>query len=503
MLPDAAYAELIGRSREDALVAACASLLEWDQETYMPPGAVDARGDQLAFLAGQLHDRASAPRIGELLAVLEGSSLLADAESASAVNVREIRRGYERQSRIPRALAEDLARTTARAQQEWAGARADNDFARFRPWLARIVALKRDEAACVGFVDSPYDALLDDYEPGARAADVARLYDAIRAELVPLIDAIIGASRQPSVEVLHRGYAIDRQQAFARSMAEAVGFDFAQGRLDLSVHPFCTRIGPGDVRLTTRYREDDLEEGLFGVLHEVGHGLYEQGLDPAHDGTPMGEAVSLGVHESQSRFWENRIGRSRAFWGFATGHARVVFAPLLDDVSPDAFHFAINHVARTPIRVRADEVTYNLHTLIRFELEVALITGALDVADVPEAWNDGYRRHLGLTPATDRDGCLQDSHWSAGLIGYFPTYTLGDVYSAQLLDAAGRDLGDLDAQIAAGEFAPLLDWLRGHVHRQGQRYTPAALVEHATGSPPDHGPLIAGLRRKYTALYDL
>jgi carboxypeptidase Taq len=438
-----------------------------------------------------------------LLAVLEGSSLLADAESASAVNVREIRRGYDRQSRIPRALAEDLARTTARAQQEWAGARADNDFARFRPWLARIVALKRDEAACVGFVDSPYDALLDDYEPGARAADVARLYAAIRAELVPLIDAIIGASRQPSVELLHRGYAIDRQQAFARTMAEAVGFDFTQGRLDLSVHPFCTRIGPGDVRLTTRYREDDLEEGLFGVLHEVGHGLYEQGLDPAHDGTPMGEAVSLGVHESQSRFWENRIGRSRAFWGFATGHARVAFAPLLDDVSPDAFHFAINHVARTPIRVRADEVTYNLHTLIRFELEVALITGALDVADVPEAWNDGYRRHLGQTPATDRDGCLQDSHWSAGLIGYFPTYTLGDVYSAQLLDAAGRDLGDLDAQIAAGEFAPLLDWLRGHVHRQGQRYTPAALVEHATGSPPDHRPLIAGLRRKYTALYDL
>jgi carboxypeptidase Taq len=503
MRPEAAYAELIGRSREDALVAACASLLEWDQETYMPAGAVDARGEQLAFLAGQLHDRASAPRLGELLAALEGSALTTDADAPPAVNVREIRRGYDRQSRIPRGLAEDLARTTARAQQEWAGARADDDFARFRPWLGRIVALKRDEAACVGFVDSPYDALLDDYEPGARAADVARLYAAVRAELVPLIDAIIGAPRQPAVELLQRGFAIDRQQAFARLIATAVGFDFTHGRLDLSVHPFCTRIGPGDVRLTTRYRTDDLEEGLFGVLHEVGHGLYEQGLDPAHDGTPMGEAVSLGVHESQSRFWENRIGRGRAFWRFAFEHARAAFAPTIDDVTPDALHFAINHVARTPIRVRADEVTYNLHTLIRFELEVALITGALDVADVPEAWNDGYRRHLGLTPVSDREGCLQDSHWSAGLIGYFPTYTLGDIYSAQLVDAATRDLGDLDARIATGDFAPLLDWLRTHVHRQGRRYAPALLIAQATGSPPDHRPLIAGLRRKYTELYAL
>jgi carboxypeptidase Taq len=498
-----AYAELIARAREDGLLASCANILEWDQETYMPTGAVSGRSDQLAFLAGQLHGRATDPRVGELLAAVEGSPLTTDPVSPTAVNVREIRRAYDRETRVPRALAEALARTTALAQQEWAAARAANDFARFRPWLEQIITLKREEAACVGFVESPYDALLDEYEPGARASAVRVLYDAIRAELVPLIDAITGAARQPATAILYRDYPLDRQRQLVDRLAGAVGFDFARGRLDRSVHPFCARVGASDVRLTTRYDSRKVEEGLFGVLHEVGHGLYDQGLDPEAYGTPMGEPVSLGVHESQSRLWENRVGRGRAFWQFAYPIAREIFPDALGDTTVDAVHFAVNHVARTLIRTQADEVTYNLHTLVRFELEVAMITGDLAPADVPGAWNERYHRYLGVTPTSDAEGCLQDTHWSAGLIGYFPTYTLGDVYSAQFMEAAERDLGPLDTQIARGNFGPLLGWLRTHVHSHGQRYTAAQLVQQATGSLPDHRPLMSWLRNKYTELYAL
>jgi carboxypeptidase Taq len=496
---DSAYTELLSRSRDDALLASCVNLLEWDQETYMPSGAVDGRSDQLAYLAGQLHARATDPRVGELLSTIEGSPLTADPASPSAVNVREIRRTYDRETRIPRALAESLARTTALAQQAWIRSRADNTFATFQPWLEQIIALKRDEAECVGYVESPYDALLDTYEPGARASDVQRLYDAIRAELVPLIDAITGAPRQPPTAMLRRDFPLDGQRRLVERLATAVGFDFTRGRLDTSVHPFCAGVGPGDVRLTTRYNPHHMEEALLGVLHEVGHGLYDQGLDPAAYGTPMGEAVSLGVHESQSRLWENRIGLGRAFWRFAFPIVREIFPDAFGDTNADAVQFAINHVARTPIRTKADEVTYNLHTLVRFELEQAMIAGDLIAADVPQAWNEGYRRYLGITPASDAEGCLQDSHWSAGLIGYFPTYTLGDVYSAQFIEAAAP----ADADIERGEFRPLLEWLRTHVHRHGQRYTAAQLVEQATGAPPDHRPLMNWFRAKYTDLYAL
>jgi carboxypeptidase Taq len=504
MTSNEAYEELITRSREDALLASCANLLEWDQETYMPPGSVTGRGDQLAFLAGQLHARATDPRVGELLAAIEGTPLIADATSPTAVNVREIRRGYDRETKIPRALAETLARTTAHAQQEWAAARAENNFLRFRPWLEKVIGLKREEAACIATNGMPlYDALLDEYEPGARGDDVQTLYDAIRAELVPLIDAITSAKRQPSATLLDKEFPSDRQRLLVDTVATAVGFDFTRGRLDKSVHPFCARVGPSDVRLTARYDPRNIEESIFGVLHEVGHGLYDQGLDPDAYGTPMGEAVSLGIHESQSRLWENRVGRGRAFWTYAFPLARDHFPDVLADATADSVYFAVNHVARTPIRTRADEVTYNLHTLIRFELERALIAGDLQVADVPSAWNDAYRRYLNITPATDTEGCLQDTHWSMGLIGYFPTYTLGDIYSAQFIEAADRAVGPLATHFARGDFAPLLTWLRANVHSQGQRYRATNLVTHATGQKPDHRPLIDWLRTKYTELYEI
>ena len=282
-----------------------------------------------------------------------------------------------------------------------------------------------------------------------------------------------------------------------------MGFDFRRGRLDVTAHPFCTGIGPGDCRITTRFDEHEFSDAFFGILHEVGHGLYEQGLDEAHYGTPMGEAVSLGVHESQSRLWENLVGRGRAFWAYWLPMARRIFHEALADVSLDAFHAAVNHVAPSLIRVQADEATYNLHIIIRFELEQDLLAGDLAVGDLPAAWNQKYRECLGVTPRNDAEGCLQDIHWSAGLIGYFPTYTLGNIYAAQLFAAAQAELGGLDDAFARGDFGGLLGWLREKVHRQGQRYRPADLVERVTGSRPDHRPLIDGLRRKYAELYGI
>jgi carboxypeptidase Taq len=461
-----------------------------------------------------------------LLATVEGSSLIGDPVSAETANVRELRRAYDRRTRLPRALVEELARTTSMAQSEWVAARAASEFGRFRPWLEQIIQLKREEAACLAdsrstdgvseSTGSIYDPLLDDYEPGAKSADLAILFAELRRQLAPLVAAIAevshkfrskkGISSTEALEggaILRRFYPRDRQRIFGEAVAAAVGFDFRRGRLDVTAHPFCSGIGPGDCRITTRFDEHEFGDAFFGVLHEVGHGLYEQGLQQAHYGTPMGEAVSLGIHESQSRLWENLVGRSRSFWAYWLPMARRIFHDSLADVTLDQFHAAVNHVTPSLIRVRADEATYNLHIIIRFELEQDLLTGVLPVADLPGAWNQKYRETLGVTPGNDAEGCLQDIHWSAGLIGYFPTYTLGNVYAAQLYGAAQAELDGLDDAFARGEFHGLLGWLREKIHSQGQRYRSARLIERVTGSRPDHRPLIDGLRRKYSELYGI
>jgi carboxypeptidase Taq len=503
MTTETAYDELVQRSRELSLLTSCSALLGWDEQTHMPRGGAAHRGDQMALLAGIHHERATDERLGELLATLGGSDLVCDPDSPPAVNVRELRRNFDRATKLPRTLVEELARTTCLAQQEWVVARRDNRFEHFRPWLEAIVALKRREADCLGYQADAYDALLDEYEPGAKTRDIAALFESLRRELVPLVDALVGARRRPDRTVLHRQYPLDRQRIFGEAMAAALGFDFARGRLDTTAHPFCTGIGPGDCRITTRYDLRNFSEAFFGVLHEVGHGLYEQGLDPEHHGTPLGEAVSLGVHESQSRLWENAVGRSRAFWSYAFPLAQRIFHETLHDVALDAFHFAVNHVEPSLNRVQADEVTYNLHILVRFELEQALLTGDLTPADVPSAWNEKYAAYLGTTPPNDAEGCLQDIHWSAGLFGYFPTYTLGNLYAAQLFDRARAELGELDGAFARGDFSGLLAWLRDRIHRQGHRYRSADLVARVTGAPPDHRPLMTALRRKFGALYEV
>jgi carboxypeptidase Taq len=396
-----------------------------------------------------------------------------------------------------------LARVTTRAQQVWQEARKGDDFAAFRPWLEKVVQLKRREADAVGYKDSPYDALLDEYEPGATAAEITRVFAALRAELTPLVGAIVNSGRKPRRDILEREYPVDRQEVFGQAAAAAIGFDFDAGRLDVTTHPFCSGMGPGDCRITTRYNPRHFNDAFFGILHEAGHGLYEQGLDPEHFGTPLGSPVSLGVHESQSRTWENFVGRGRPFWEHFFPRACQVFHEALRDVALDDFVFAVNDVRPSFIRVEADEATYNMHIILRFELEQALVRGDLKAADVPAAWNEKFRQSFGLTPPTDALGCLQDVHWSSGGVGYFPTYTLGNMYAAQFMEQARHDLGDLDADFRRGDFRRLKGWLNDKVHRPGQRYRPGELCRRVTGKPLTHKPLLAYLWHKFAPLYGI
>ncbi len=497
------YEELIRRVRETRLLGSCAAVLGWDQRTYMPAKGAPHRAQQLALLAGMVHEQATAPEIGELLGEVEGSELVREGDSAAAVNVREIRRRYDRACKIPRALVTELARTCTLARDVWVQARRESDFALFRPWLEKIVAFKRQEAEAVGYAGVPYDALLDDYEPGETSDHLSTLFADLRDALVPLVAAIQGSGRRPDIAILEREYPVDRQEDFGRAAAAMIGFDFTAGRLDETAHPFCSGIGPGDTRLTTRYDPRDFGDAFFSILHEAGHGIYDQGLDPAHYGTPMGAAVSLAIHESQSRLWENFVGRSRAFWEHVFPLARRTFPEALADGSLDAFHFAINDCRPSFIRVDADEVTYNLHVLLRFELEQALISGDLPAADAPAAWNEAFHRYFNLRPPDDARGCLQDTHWSGGAISYFPTYTLGNLYAAQFFAQADADLGRLDEQFRRGEFAPLKEWLTTRIHRHGQRFRAADLVVAVTGEPLSPRFFLEHLRAKFGPLYGI
>ena len=460
----------------------------------MPRGGVKHRGEQMALLAGLVHDRSTDPRIGELLSDVEGSPLVADAESVEAVNVRELRRDFDRETRLPRRLVEEMARVSALSSQAWSEARDRDDFKSFAPFLDQTFALAREKADAFGYKDVRYDALLDDYEPDMTTAQLSILFEQLRSQLVPLVDAL--RDRQHA-QMPQREFPVERQRAFVESVAAKLGFDLEGGRFDLGPHPFCSMIGPGDVRIAARYQTGNLVNGFLGVMHETGHALYEQGLDSAHYGTPMGESVSLGIHESQSRMWENLVGRTRGFWLHFYPQLQKAFEDKLRDVPLETFRAAMNHVAPGLIRVEADEVTYNLHVVIRFELERALLDGDLRAADVPDAWGERYREYLGIAPDNDRNGCLQDIHWSESLIGYFPTYTLGNVYAAQLFEAAERAIGPLEDAFAEGEFSALRGWLAENIHRHGKRYRAAALVERVTGTPPDPSALIASLSQRY------
>jgi carboxypeptidase Taq len=494
-----AYAELIRRCREDAHVSSAASLLSWDEETYMPRGAAAYRGEQLAYFAGLLHQRATDPRVGELLAIVEASDLVANPDSIEAVNINCIRMAFDRESHLPTELVEESARITPLVQLAWADAHKVADYTLWEPWLDRVVKLKREEAAAYGY-ERAYDGLLAVYDPGTTSEQLTRIFTGLRAELVPIVTQLVSRKHRPSDDVLFRSYDIARQKRFAEILAEAVGFDFDRGRLDLTTHPFFSTNGPADIRIASRFSEYDFGAGFFSTLHEVGHGLYEQGLDAKHFGEPAMESPSATLHESQARLWENIVGRCEPFWQYAYPIAQRLFPETLSRVPRQQFHTALNIVRPSTNRVRADELTYNLHILIRFELEQSLIDGRLSAADLPSAWNQHYLHTLGVMPENDVDGCLQDSHWAAGMFGYFPAYSLGNIYAAQLVEHAERECGPFAESFSHGDFRPLLTWLQRKVHRMGSRYDAFKLLEHVTGRPLDHRPFVDAIRRRYLSL---
>ncbi len=475
-------------------------LLDWDEQVNMPPRGASARGEAKATLAGVLHERICDERFGEAIAELGNDGELGGFERA---RVREARRERDRAVRVPAALVRELAIAESAGFEAWQVARSEADFSLFRNPLERLVSLRREEADAVGYEGGErYDALLDQYEPDMRVARLEPLLHGLRTELVPFVQEIAARPR-PDNAFVHRSYPTQVQRAVGARLATAIGFDFEAGRLDEAAHPFASGFAPGDVRLTTREQEDDLFSGLFAVLHEAGHGLYEQGLTGDIEGTFCGHATSLGLHESQSRFWENMVGRSRAFWERHLTEVKDTVPDQLADVSLDAFVRAANLVEPSLIRVEADEVTYHLHVFLRFELELALVRGDLGVDDLPAAWNERMRSLVGIEVPNDGVGVLQDVHWSAGLVGYFPTYTLGTLYSAQFLAAIERELGPIDAIVRAGRYDRLLGWMREHVHSRGALVAPEQIALEATGEAPGHAAFMRYLRVKYGELYDL
>jgi carboxypeptidase Taq len=497
-----AFADLLDHVRKTHVLSSAASILAWDQETGMPAGGGDLRARQLSALAALAHELATDPRVdGWLLECEADAAVLEDPDQAA--NVREIRRDFDRATRLPASLVAELAGLESRAQQVWAKARAESDFPLFAPLLQRMLELQRAKADCLVVEGrSRWDSLADLYEPGMNAAQLRELFGPLRQQLVALRERLDRAGVKPDGSFAKAEFAAADQESFVREVLAAMGFDFERGRLDRSAHPFCTGSG-GDVRLTTRFAKDNVLDALGSTMHEGGHGIYEQGLPADQQGTPLGEAVSLGIHESQSRLWENHVGRSSSFWHWALPVARRHLGPALDSQTADRLFRAANLVTPSLIRVEADEATYDLHIMVRFELETALLSGDLSVDDLPARWNALYRDYLGVEVPDDRRGCLQDVHWSCGLFGYFPTYTLGNLYAAQFASSADRALGGLDDLMARGDFAPLRGWLRENVHRHGRRHLPAELCELATGRPLSSGPFLTYLAGKLERAYDV
>jgi carboxypeptidase Taq len=485
--------ELEARLGELTDLHAAGALLGWDQQTMMPPAGGEARGNVMATLTTIAHERQTDDELGALLDAAEPAG-----ETEQAI-VRVARRDHDKARRVPAELAAEMERASSRAQEPWAKARATNDFALFRPFLEANLELRRRYVECFDDAEHPYDTLMDNFEPGLTTARVREVFGQLREGLVPLVADIAAAEPAP---VLPGPFPIAAQQELALELARAFGFDDGAWRMDLAVHPFAQSLSPQDIRVTARYKEEDLQ-GLFAVMHEVGHGLYEHQVDPALARTTLGTGVSLGIHESQSRLWENLVGRSEPFWRHWGPRLRERFPDGVGDLSDRDLLRAINVVEPTLIRVDADEVTYSLHVILRFELEVQMVEGTLAVKDLPEAWNAGMEDLLGIDVPDDTHGCLQDIHWSFGELGYFPTYAIGNIAAAQLWDAMGAALPDREAQVATGEYGAIRDWLREHVHAPGRTVEPTALLERVTGGGLDPAPLLAQLNAKYRGLYGI
>jgi len=505
------YAQLLTHLGRIHKLETVAQLLGWDEQVNLPKGSADLRAEQHAVLAETIHAAASDPKLGELLERLSGAG-----ESVSAGDLgederrveREAQRDYERATKLPVAFVRAKAAQSSVGFHAWAKARAEDDFASYAPVLERNLELAREEAAYLGWEGEggrrAYDYMIDKHDPGLSAAVIEQLFGELRTGLVPLVREISEAAnrdgRAKAARARLRGFSVNAQREFLGEVTQRLGFDYERGRIDVSLHPFCAGTG-ADIRMTTRFNEDEPLDSLFSAIHETGHGLYEQGLPLAHHATALGKAAGMGVHESQSRLWENQVGRSREFWAFFEPRFREKFPEPLRGVSSEELYLAVNAVEPTLIRVDADEVTYNLHIILRFEIERQLFSGALAVRDLPEAWRALSRELLGLEPTHDREGVLQDVHWSDGAFGYFPSYCLGNMIAAQLWDAVRAEETGLEADFARGDFGRLLAWLRKNVHSAGKRYDALELTQRVTGKPLSPAPLLRYLRERYGRLY--
>ncbi len=497
------YQKLTKQIRSYQTLGACAALLSWDEHTLMPSKGAEFRSEQLAMLAGMVHERSTSTEIGDMLSELSSSDITESATSPEAVNVREVTREYNKSKKLSVEFVEELTLATSKGQHAWMEAREKKDFSIFQPYLEKVIALKIKQAETYGYEKDRYDALIDDYEPGATFESIGKVFAAFREELTPFLKSIQDSGNQPKSEIIERNYPVAAQESFGSAAAKTIGFDFEAGRLDVTTHPFCSGIGPGDTRITTRYNPKHFPDAFFGILHAAGHGIYEQGLQTSQFGLPMGQAVSLGIHESQSRMWENLVGRSKPFWNRFYADAQKSFPEALKDVQLDDFYWAVNDVRPSFIRVEADEVTYNLHIILRFEMERAIINEEIAVADIPEAWNEKFTKFFGITPPDDTLGCIQDVHWSAGLMGYFPTYALGNLYAAQFFAKALIDMPNMYDNFEKGQFGDLKKWLNENIHVHGQRYPAEKLVEVVTGKPLSHIEEMKYLRKKYNPLYGI
>jgi len=471
-------------------IARAGSLLGWDQQTIMPPRGADVRADQLGTIGKLAHQLFVSDEIGSLLEDLRPYEESLDDDSFEASLIRVARRDFEKAVRVPPELAAEITRTGSRAFGVWVQAREESDYERFRPWLEQLVELKHRYVDCYPPADELYDTLLDDYEQGMKTTEVRAIFDRLKEVLIPLVDAAAPAATPP---VTGR-FPAEKQRGLSLEIVRRFGFDDTAWRLDRAAHPFAQAIATTDIRITTREPQDSLD-GLFATMHECGHGLYENGVDPAFERTLLARGASLGLHESQSRLWENLVGRSRPFWSWFYPRLQETFPSELGSVDEETWFRSINDVSPGLIRIEADEASYNLHIILRFELEQRIMDG-LDLRELPEAWNEGMKRYLGLDVPDDARGVLQDVHWSRGGFGYFPTYSLGNVISVQIWERLRGDIEDVDEQIARGEFVAIREWLREHLHRYGRKYLPAETLERAVGGPVDPEPYLSYIQGK-------
>ncbi len=496
------YQNLVQKLEEITHLSGVMSTLGWDQEVMMPAGAGEARAKQIAALAGVIHERMTDPALGECLNELKEKDFDALSEPERC-NIREALHSYELETKVSKRLVQELAELSSRGHGIWVMARQENKFSDFAPVLKRFLELKQEWAQCVSPELKPYDANIDLFERGTTMDMITPIFERLKQELIPLIAAIRAHSYQPNTAFLQGRFALDKQEALARKISRDIGFNFEQGRMDVSVHPFCGGSHPTDVRITTRYKDSNFVESLYAVIHETGHALYEQGRPHELGDLPASESLTMGIHESQSLFWERMIAQSKPFCSHYFDTIRAAFPDNLKSATVDSFYRAINTCKPDFIRVEADEVTYPLHIILRYEIEKGLFDGSMQVDDLPHIWNELMLKYLGIQPPTDALGVLQDSHWSGGAFGYFPSYTLGAMYACQFYKTLLSEQPDTEKHISEGNFTPIKQWLNEKIHRQGRLYTPQELVRRVTGEAlnPDH--FIGHLKQKYSEIYGL